>query len=129
MAEIERRRAVVRPEAARSHRGLDKEDVGASLRRERPKPFGQTGRGRDRRGGTAGLDLRYPPADQILANGRLIQALHEFGDGLAGRGGDLGKHLLRALVASLQTFEVHDGESAEVAQRDGKRHVDHAIHG
>ena len=108
---------------------MDDEDVGACGGGYWPEAFGLTRRRGDRCNHAAGLDFGDASLDQVIADGRLIQALHELGNDLGRGGGDLRERLVRLLVAALQAFEVQHGQSAELAQRDREAHIDHTIHG
>ena len=126
---LERQRVVVRGQVAgAADLALDEEQVGAVLGTERAEAAGGAGRGGH--GGLApgGVDGRQPGGDEVLADRLLVDLGEEPLDLVVRRGGDPLEQRVRIVVASLDAFEVEDGQAAEAGEFAGHPRVHDRIH-
>ena len=71
---------------------------------------------------------RIARRDQVFLHRFLINLLQQGGDLRLVGFDDFLQNFPRVLVAGLHAFEIEHGKAAELAHRDRKSHIDHAIH-
>ena len=108
--------------------GLDDEQVHPGLLGNCPEPLGVL-RDRAHRARDLGLlDLLDPLRDELLVDRGLVELLNEVGGLPHIALDDLLDRFGRVVIAGLHPVEVEHRQPAELAHRDGKFHVDDAVH-
>ena len=88
--------------------------------------WGVNGDGAD---GAGGDGLPNAPGDEILAQGRTIDALQHLGDRRGGGLRDLVDSVLGIVVAAIDALEVHDGKAAGPSNQPREGGADDGVHG